>query len=76
MNNVAMHARGRVAHNMIAWTLTLKAGDATSFPGMSPHTYGNTHRHPTRFSLAVFEPAVGTQSQPRTGTPHRSEVRA
>lgn len=54
--------------------VTLEAGDAVSFPGDVAHAYRNPHRHAARFSLAVFEPAVGTQHQPAAGTQHGSEV--
>lgn len=40
---------------------TLKSGDALTFRGDVPHAYINPHRTPARFSLAVFEPGVGTQ---------------
>ena len=38
----------------------LEVGDALTFPGDLPHTYANTGTSPARFSLAVFEPGVGT----------------
>jgi quercetin dioxygenase-like cupin family protein len=41
-------------------TNTLNAGDAVSFPGDLPHRYANPGSEPARFSLVVFEPAVGT----------------
>jgi quercetin dioxygenase-like cupin family protein len=41
-------------------TLTLAAGDAIAFPGDVPHAYANAGTEPARFSLAVFEPGVGT----------------
>lgn len=43
-------------------SVTLKAGDAMSFSGELPHSYRNPRTKPTRFSLAVFEPGVGTQT--------------
>ena len=49
-------------------TVTLKAGDALSFPGDVAHTYANDGARPARFSLAVFEPAVG--ASPRTEAGH------
>jgi quercetin dioxygenase-like cupin family protein len=38
----------------------LEAGDAVSFPGDAAHSYANTGSEPARFSLAVFEPGVGS----------------
>jgi transcriptional regulator with XRE-family HTH domain len=49
-------------------SVTLKAGDAVAFPGDVPHSYTNTGRRPARYSLAVFEPGVG--SAPRTEASH------
>ena len=43
-------------------TVTLEAGDAVAFPGDVPHSYANAGTEPARFSLAVFEPGVGTGS--------------
>jgi quercetin dioxygenase-like cupin family protein len=40
--------------------VTLRAGDAVSFPGEVPHSYANQGTEAARFSLAVFEPGVGT----------------
>ncbi|WP_181037170.1 XRE family transcriptional regulator [Arthrobacter sp. 4R501] len=44
----------------------LGSGDAVSFPGDVAHSYANAGTEPARFSLAVFEPGVGTG--------HRSEA--
>lgn len=41
-------------------THTLVAGDAISLPGDVTHAYRNDGAEPARFSLAVFEPGVGT----------------
>lgn len=38
----------------------LNTGDAVSFPGDVAHSYANSDAEPARFSLAVFEPGVGT----------------
>jgi quercetin dioxygenase-like cupin family protein len=46
--------------------VTLKAGDAIAFPGDVPHAYRNRRSRAARFSLAVFEPGVGS---PRTEAP-------
>lgn len=44
----------------------LDAGDALAFPADATHSYINSGDQPARFSLAVFEPGVGSG--------HRSEV--
>lgn len=44
--------------------VTLHAGDAVTFPGTAAHSYANPGTEPARFTLAVFEPAVG--SRPRS----------
>ncbi|MCD5345820.1 XRE family transcriptional regulator [Agromyces sp. S2-1-8] len=41
-------------------THALAVGDALTFPGDVDHAYANTADRPARFSLAVFEPGVGT----------------
>jgi transcriptional regulator with XRE-family HTH domain len=40
--------------------VTLDAGDAVTFPGDVPHSYVNPGIQPARFSLAVFQPGVGS----------------
>lgn len=45
-------------------TVALEAGDAIGFPGDVPHAYVNAGRRAARFSLAVFEPAVGRGMAP------------
>ena len=40
--------------------LTLRAGDAVAFPGDVDHGYANHGTDVARFSLAVFEPGVGS----------------
>ena len=44
----------------------LQTGDALSFPGDVPHAYGNPGASSARFSLSVFEPAVGATPRGRT----------
>ena len=44
--------------------IDLESGDAVAFPGDVDHAYTNPHQHPARFSLAVFEPAVGSTAAP------------
>ena len=39
-------------------TLSLRAGDAASFPGDAPHAYVNGTTVPARFSLAVIDPGA------------------
>ncbi|HET7035126.1 MAG TPA: XRE family transcriptional regulator [Thermomicrobiaceae bacterium] len=43
--------------------VTLSTGDAAAFPGDVPHAYANPATEPARFSLAVFEPGVGSGSR-------------
>jgi transcriptional regulator with XRE-family HTH domain len=45
-------------------SINLDAGDAVSFPGDVAHSYANPGTEPARFSLAVFEPGVGTGHRP------------
>jgi transcriptional regulator with XRE-family HTH domain len=49
-----------------AETIVLEAGDALSFPGDATHAYVNAGPVAARFSLAVFEPGVGSG----TAQPH------
>lgn len=49
-------------------TTRLGAGDAVAFPGDVAHAYANGGTEPARFSLAVFEPAVGGRG--RGGAAH------
>jgi transcriptional regulator with XRE-family HTH domain len=48
-------------------TFILGAGDAVSFPGDVEHSYANPGGEPARFSLAVFEPGVGSGHRPQRG---------
>lgn len=43
---------------------TLEAGDAISFSSDVAHSYANAGAQPARFSLAVFEPGVGSPIRP------------
>ncbi|WP_179474545.1 helix-turn-helix domain-containing protein [Mycolicibacterium vinylchloridicum] len=45
---------------------TLRVGDAMTFGGDVSHSYVNAGGRPARFSLAVFEPGVGSGA-PQTG---------
>ena len=49
-------------------SFTLEVGDALTFTGDEPHSYANSGDVLTRFSLAVYEPGVG--SGHRTETTH------
>lgn len=49
-------------------SVALDAGDAVAFPGDVAHSYANPGLRPARFSLAVFEPGVG--SGPRSEVAH------
>lgn len=42
-------------------SVSLKTGDAVTFPGDVAHAYLNPHRRPAKFALAVFEPGVSPQ---------------
>lgn len=43
--------------------VTLKVGDAVVFPGDLAHSYANSSTRSATFSLAVFEPGVGSRSR-------------
>ena len=58
---------GTVEITVAGQSVVLEAGDAVTFCGDIPHSYGNPATRPARFALAVFEPGVGTG--------HRSEGR-
>lgn len=53
-------------------SVALDAGDAVAFAGDVAHSYANPGTQPSRFSLAVFEPGVG--SGPRSVAAHLSRV--
>jgi transcriptional regulator with XRE-family HTH domain len=44
-------------------SVTLESGDAVAFPGDVAHAYANPGPQSARFSLAVFEPGVGSGSR-------------
>jgi transcriptional regulator with XRE-family HTH domain len=52
--------RGSLTLTVLDETLTLAAGDAVAFRGDVPHSYTHRGTARARFSLAVFEPGVGT----------------
>lgn len=59
---------GKLTVEIADQVITLNAGDAASFPGDSEHAYVNAARVRTRFSLAVFDPRIG--SVPRNEVDH------
>lgn len=59
---------GSVTVAVGAEVVELNSGDALSFLGDLDHSYANEYNRPARFSLAVFEPGVGTP--PRKDTSH------
>lgn len=57
---LAQVVAGSVVISVATQTVSLDAGDAATFRGDLPHSYANDGPDPARFSLAVFEPGVGT----------------
>ena len=55
--------QGTVVVEAAEQEVPLRTGDALSFPGDVPHAYTNPDASSARFSLSVFEPAVGTSSR-------------
>jgi transcriptional regulator with XRE-family HTH domain len=55
--------QGQVSITVGDQEIVLKTGDAIGFPGDVAHSYYNHARKPARFSLAVFEPGVGTRPE-------------
>lgn len=51
---------GTIIIDVADQSVTLKAGDAAAFPSDVPHSYANPSAQPAKFSLAVFEPGVGS----------------
>jgi transcriptional regulator with XRE-family HTH domain len=58
--------QGAVVVEAAEQVVTLQTGDALSFPGDVPHAYANPGASLARFSLTVFEPAVGAPPRART----------
>jgi transcriptional regulator with XRE-family HTH domain len=56
--------QGTVTIEVAGQPVTLQAGDAVAFGGDAAHSYANPGSQPSRFSLAVFEPGVGSGSRP------------
>jgi transcriptional regulator with XRE-family HTH domain len=55
--------QGTITVEVADQLVTLDAGDAVAFPGDVAHSYANPRTQPARFSLAVFEPGVGSGSR-------------
>jgi transcriptional regulator with XRE-family HTH domain len=54
---------GAITVEVADQSVNLGTGDALAFPGDVAHSYANPGTQPTRFSLAVFEPGVGSGSR-------------
>lgn len=52
--------QGTITFAVASELVTLNAGDAMTFGGDVVHSYANDGPEPARFSLAVFEPGVGS----------------
>jgi transcriptional regulator with XRE-family HTH domain len=59
--------QGKVTLEVGGQAATLDAGDAAAFAGEVAHSYANPGRRPAKFSLAVFEPGVGTTTHLENG---------
>ncbi len=55
--------QGTITVGVADQSVTLVAGDAVAFPGDAAHSYAHALGQPARFSLAVFEPGVGSGSR-------------
>src|SRR5215212_7497190 len=55
--------QGMIMVNVADQSVTLAAGDAIAFPGDVAHAYANPGPQSARFSLAVFEPGVGSDAR-------------
>jgi transcriptional regulator with XRE-family HTH domain len=65
---VLLHVhQGKVTLEVGGQAATLDAGDAAAFAGEVAHSYANPGRRPAKFSLAVFEPGVGTTTHLENG---------
>ena len=54
---------GNITVRVAGESISLAEGDATTFASDAEHSYGNQGSGRARFSLAVFEPGVGTGHQ-------------
>ena len=55
--------QGTITVEVADQSVVLDTGDAVAFPGEVAHSYTNPGTEPARFSLAVFEPGVGSGSR-------------
>jgi transcriptional regulator with XRE-family HTH domain len=55
---------GTIAVEVADQSISLDIGDAVAFAGDAVHSYANPGAQPARFSLAVFEPGVGSGFRP------------
>jgi transcriptional regulator with XRE-family HTH domain len=56
--------QGTITVEIADQSVILDPGDAVTFPGDVAHSYANAGGQPARFSLAVFEPGVGSGLRP------------
>jgi transcriptional regulator with XRE-family HTH domain len=61
---------GAITVEVADQSVVLNAGDALAFPGDVAHSYANPGTQPARFSLAVFEPGVGSGSRSESRSEH------
>jgi transcriptional regulator with XRE-family HTH domain len=54
---------GRLCVGVDDQKVVLDVGDAVTFSGAVPHSYSHDGDRPTRFTLAVYEPGVGTSTR-------------
>jgi quercetin dioxygenase-like cupin family protein len=70
--------QGAVLVEVDGQSVTLEVGDAVAFPGDVAHSYANSCTDPgnlpARFTLAVFEPGVGSAPRTAPRTASRSDV--
>ncbi|HUC21153.1 MAG TPA: cupin domain-containing protein [Streptosporangiaceae bacterium] len=55
---------GTIAVDVADQSVSLGAGDSVTFPGDVAHSYANPGTQAARFSLAVFQPGVGSGFRP------------
>ena len=56
--------QGTITVEVGSQSVTLEAGDAVTFTGDAAHSYTNPGAEQARFSLAAFEPGVGSRPRP------------
>ncbi|MHA7264674.1 helix-turn-helix domain-containing protein [Arthrobacter sp. TMN-37] len=56
--------QGSITISIAGQTVVLADGDALTFPGDVEHSYANPGGQAARFTLAVFEPGVGSGHKP------------